>query len=226
MTKRYFVTGTDIGAGKTVANCTLLQAAAADGWRTAGYKPVASGSDMIAGAIRNSDALALQRNSTLPLCYEQVNPYAFLEPTSPHIVSETHRTPLDFTVMSRGLRALEAEADWVLVEGAGGWLTPLSSHHTFADWVIQEQLPVILVVGISLGCINHALLTVQAGRNAGLPLAGWIDNNLTPPGKWYAEYLPTLKQRIDAPLSGEIPWLKNETDRLYPVGWLSLDALA
>lgn len=172
MSKRYFVTGTDTEVGKTVASCALLQAAKAAGYRTAGYKPVASGSEKTPEGLRNSDALALQHNSSLQLDYATVNPYTFAEPTSPHIISAQEGRPIESLVMSAGLRGLEQQADWVLVEGAGGWFTPLSDTFTFADWVTQEQLPVILVVGVKLGCINHAMLTAQAIQHAGLTLAG------------------------------------------------------
>ncbi|MCM2775642.1 dethiobiotin synthase, partial [Escherichia coli] len=121
MSKRYFVTGTDTEVGKTVASCALLQAAKAVGYRTAGYKPVASGSEKTPEGLRNSDALALQRNSSLQLDYATVNPYTFAEPTSPHIISAQEGRPIESLVMSAGLRALEQQADWVLVEGAGGW---------------------------------------------------------------------------------------------------------
>lgn len=210
MTERYYVTGTDTEVGKTVASTALLQAARLLGRRTAGYKPVASGSEMTPEGLRNDDALALQRNSVLPLRYEQVNPYTFAEPTSPHIVSADEGRPIDSDVLSSGLRALEAEADWVLVEGAGGWFTPLSPTLTLADWVRKEQLPVILVVGVKLGCINHAVLTAQAIAQAGLRLAGWVANDVTPPGRRHAEYLHTLSRMLPAPLLGEIPWLGDD----------------
>ena len=177
VTERYFVTGTDTEVGKTVASAALLQAARMLGKTTAGYKPVASGSEMTPEGLRNTDALALQRNSSLTLAYSAVNPYTFAEPTSPHIVSVDEDRPIDFSVLSSGLRVLETQADWVLVEGAGGWFTPLSDEQTFADWVQAEQLPVILVVGVKLGCINHAMLTAQAVQQAGLRLAGWIAND-------------------------------------------------
>ena len=226
MTKRWFVTGTDTEVGKTVASCALLQAAAAAGYRTAGYKPVASGSDMTAEGIRNSDALALQRHSSVQLRYEQVNPLAFLEPTSPHIVSAEESRPIDFSALSAGLEALTPLADWVQVEGAGGWFTPLSDSATFADWVVKEQLPVILVVGVKLGCINHAVLTAQAIAAAGLPLAGWIANDVQPPGKRHLEYMATLSRMLPAPLLGEIPYLGEGAEQ-QPLGrYLSLHALA
>lgn len=212
MIKKWFVTGTDTEVGKTVASCALLQAAMAAGYRTAGYKPVASGSELTAHGIRNSDALALQRNSSVELGYEQVNPFAFLEPTSPHIVSAEEQRPIDFLQLSTGLQALTAEADWVQVEGAGGWFTPLSATKTFADWVIQEQLPVILVVGVKLGCINHAMLTAHAIQNAGLQIAGWIANDVQPTGKRHAEYIATLRDVLEAPMLGEIPFCTNIND--------------
>lgn len=207
MSKRWFVTGTDTEVGKTVASCALLQAARRAGYRTAGYKPVASGSDITPEGIRNSDALALQRNSSLALRYAQVNPYVFEEPTSPHLVSRTCGVTIESAVMSSGLAALAQQADWVQVEGAGGWFTPLSESLTFADWVAQERLPVILVVGVKLGCINHAMLTAAAVKAAGLPLAGWIANDIVPPGARHQDYMASLQARIPAPLLGEIPWL-------------------
>jgi dethiobiotin synthetase len=208
--ERYYVTGTDTEVGKTVASTALLQAARLQGRRTAGYKPVASGSEMTTDGLRNSDALALQHNSAVPLSYDAVNPYTFAEPTSPHIVSADEQRPIEASVLSSGLRALEAQADWVLVEGAGGWFTPLSPTLTLADWVKMEQLPVILVVGVKLGCINHAVLTAQAVQQAGLKLAGWIANDVTPPGRRHAEYLSTLQRMIPAPMMGEIPWLGDD----------------
>ncbi len=207
--KRWFITGTDTDVGKTVASCALLQAAALEGYRTAGYKPVASGSQMTADGLRNSDALALQANSTPALSYAQVNPLTLREATSPHIASVSEGQDIHLPVLSEGLRQLEQSADWILVEGAGGWFTPLSAQATFADWVQQEQLPVIMVVGVKLGCINHALLTALAVQQAGLPLVGWVANEVIPAGRRQAEYLATLTRMISAPLLGVIPHLPN-----------------
>ncbi|MEW5559650.1 dethiobiotin synthase [Enterobacter asburiae] len=225
MTERYFVTGTDTEVGKTVASSALLQAANRAGFRTAGYKPVASGSEMTREGLRNTDALALQRNSSAALSYDQVNPYTFEEPTSPHIVSEDEGRPIEASLLSAGLQALSGKADWVLVEGAGGWYTPLSSSYTFADWVQAERLPVILVVGVKLGCINHAVLTAQAITQAGLTLAGWIANDIIPPGRRHAEYLATLTRMLPAPLLGEIPYLADGPEHAEPGQYLNLKAL-
>lgn len=225
VTERYFVTGTDTEVGKTVASAALLQAARLQGKTTAGYKPVASGSEMTPEGLRNTDALALQRNSTLELAYAAVNPYTFAEPTSPHIISADEGRPIDFAVMSAGLRALESRADWVLVEGAGGWFTPLSEEQTFADWAQAERFPVILVVGVKLGCINHAMLTAQAVQQAGLPLAGWIANDVVAPGKRHQEYLVTLRRVLPAPFLGEIPWLAEGAENADTGRYLDLSAL-
>lgn len=225
MTKRFFVTGTDTEVGKTVTSCALLQAAKLSGLKCAGYKPVASGSELTAHGLRNDDALALQRNSGVALNYAQVNPFTFAEPTSPHIVSAEEGRPITGDALSAGMRELETLAEWVLVEGAGGWFTPLSATLSFADWVRDERLPVILVVGIKLGCINHALLTAQAVRQAGLPLVGWIANDIQPPGKRHAEYLATLNDRLAAPLLGEIPWLADASRREDLGQYLDLSAL-
>lgn len=226
MTERYFITGTDTEVGKTVASCALLQAANLRGLRSAGYKPVASGSEMTPEGLRNSDALALQQHSSLTLDYKTVNPYTFAEPTSPHIVSAEQGEPIEAHQMSAGLRQLESQAEWLLVEGAGGWFTPLSETLTFADWVVQEQLPVILVVGIKLGCINHAMLTAQAVRQAGLPLAGWIANDVVQPGKRHQEYLATLRRVLQAPLIGEIPWFAHAPEQEKTGHYLDLSVLS
>lgn len=225
MTERYFVTGTDTEVGKTVASCALLQAANLRGLRSAGYKPVASGSEMTPDGLRNSDALALQRHSSLLLTYQAVNPYTFAEPTSPHIVSADLNQPIEAEMMSAGLRQLEQQADWLLVEGAGGWFTPLSPTLTFADWATSERLPVILVVGVKLGCINHAMLTAQAVQQAGLRLAGWIANDVVKPGKRHQEYMATLQRVLPAPLIGEIPWLADAPETAATGHHLDLSVL-
>ncbi|MCE0488750.1 dethiobiotin synthase [Pantoea sp. Mb-10] len=219
---RWFITGTDTEVGKTVASGALLQAASDAGWRTAGYKPVASGCEMTPHGMRNADALALQRYSSVPLRYEQVNPLAFEEPTSPHIVSEEAGRPITFAALSAGLRTLEQQADWVLVEGAGGWFTPLSATQTYADWVKAEQLDVILVVGVKLGCINHAMLTALAIQASGLRLAGWIANGIQPPGTRHQAYLDTLRARLDAPMLGEIPHLPDSAQHAHCGQYLTL----
>nr|WP_222941824.1 dethiobiotin synthase [Xenorhabdus indica] len=225
VTNKYFLTGTDTEVGKTVVSCALLQAANKKGYQTAGYKPVASGSEITSEGVRNRDALALQYNSSVSLSYQEVNPLVFVEPTSPHIISAELNQPIEFTVISQGLEELAVKANWVLIEGAGGWYTPLSENTTFADWVVQEKLPVILTVGIKLGCINHAVLTAKVIQGSGLELVGWVANEIEPAGKRQAEYLATLKRMISAPLLGVIPHL-SDSDKKNNIGeYINIDLL-
>lgn len=204
MTRVYFITGTDTEAGKTFCTAALLQAAAQAGQKSIGFKPVASEAD---GQGRNADVLALQAASAVQLPYEMHNCYTFAEATAPHLAAADEGRRIEPAVLSEGLQALKTQADLVLAEGAGGWFTPLSSDTDFADWVVAEKLPVILVVGMKLGCINHALLTANAIAQAGLPLAGWVANCISDKPHRLDDYLATLKQRIAAPLLGVIPYM-------------------
>ncbi|WP_276970614.1 dethiobiotin synthase [Tatumella ptyseos] len=208
----WFITGTDTDAGKTVATCGLLQAAAQRGWRVAGYKPVASGAEMTAEGLRNRDGLLLQRYSLSGLHYAEINPLTFAEATSPHIVSQAENRPVTAQAMSAGLQHLKTKADWIAVEGAGGWFTPLGEGFLYPEWVIREQLPVILVVGMKLGCINHALLTAEAIQASGQVLTGWIASNVQSPQYRHQSYLHTLMHSLPAPLLGEIPHLTDDTE--------------
>ncbi len=225
MTDRWFVTGTDTGVGKTRVSCGLLQAAARQGYRTAGYKPVASGSAMTPDGLRNSDALALQRHSNINVSYHEVNPVTLKEATSPHIASNAQGRVIKLDELSQGLRKLEKRSDWIVIEGAGGWYTPLSMEHTFADWVQLEKLPVILVVAIKLGCINHALMTARIILQQGLPLVGWIANNSKSAMSRYTEYIATLNALLPAPLLGCVPYLPYLNDEGDIECYLNLSAL-
>lgn len=207
MVNCWFVTGTDTDVGKTWVSCGLLQAAARLNYRAVGYKPVASGSEMTIDGLRNSDALALQEHSNVVLSYHIVNPVTLVEATSPHIAADIEGRVIELAELSSGLRKLEKLSDWILIEGAGGWYTPLSAKYTFADWVEQEKLPVILVVGVKLGCINHALLTAQAILQRGLPLVGWVGNSILPVARRHTEYMVTLQNLLPAPLLGVVPYL-------------------
>ncbi len=206
MSERWFLTGTDTEVGKTFVSCVLLEAAKRAGKRAIGYKPVASGSERGPEGLRNGDALALRAASFPMPEYNDINPYTFAEPTSPHIASRAEGMAVDTGVMSAGLASLSRQADWVLVEGAGGWFTPLSDTVLFSDWARMERLSVILVVGVKLGCINHALLTAQAIQQAGLHSGGWIANCVIPPGARHKEYMATLRMLLPMPLLGEIPF--------------------
>lgn len=211
MANAFFITGTDTGVGKTLATEALLQAASVYGLCAVGYKPVASGCERINGELKNYDALALQHASSLALPYAMHNPYAFAPAIAPHIAATQAQQRIETARLSEGLAALKKEgAECIFVEGAGGWRLPISEHEYLSDWVQQEQLPVILVVGIQLGCINHALLTLEAIRHDGLQLAGWVSNQLHPNMSQYQANVEALKQRISAPLLGEIPWLEGK----------------
>ncbi|HGJ5855460.1 dethiobiotin synthase [Arsenophonus nasoniae] len=216
MNKCFFLTGTDTDVGKTVVSCALLQAAASHGYQTAGYKPVASGSEQLTDGLRNPDAQLLRKNSSLRLNYHDVNPLVFAQATSPHIASKLTGKLIDWQIMDAGLNKLKQSADWIIVEGAGGWYTPLCAEQTLADWVKQQQLPVILTVGVKLGCINHAMLTAQAIKQSGLLLAGWVANEIVLPGQYQQDYLLTLQQLLSAPCLGVIPYLPDWQS--HPIG--------
>lgn len=161
MLKRFFITGTDTSVGKTVVSRALLQALASSGKSVAGYKPVAKGSKETAEGMRNKDALVLQSVSSLELPYEAINPIALSEEES----SVAHSCPINYTLLSNGLASLSDKVDHVVVEGTGGWRSLMNDLRPLSEWVVQEQLPVLMVVGIQEGCINHALLTAQAVAN-------------------------------------------------------------
>jgi len=189
MLNRFFITGTDTSVGKTVVSRALLQALAASGKRVAGYKPVAKGSKETADGLRNKDALVLQSVSSLALPYEAINPIALSEEES----SVAHSCPINYSLLSDGLANLSKQVDNVVVEGTGGWRSLMNDLRPLSEWVVQEQLPVLLVVGIQEGCINHALLTAQAIANDGLPLIGWVANRINPGLSHYAEIIEPLR---------------------------------
>lgn len=208
MAQAYFVTGTDTDAGKTSIAAGLLCAAKQQQQRTLAMKPVASGCEMSSAGLRNSDALALIAQSTVQLPYSQVNPYAFAPAIAPHIAAEEAGVALCVSDLYRAAQViLHEQADFTLIEGAGGWRVPISNTEFLSDFAIALQLPVILVVGVKLGCINHALLTAQAIRDDGLELAGWVANVVDPNCARLAENLATLRQHMPAPCLAEVPHL-------------------
>jgi dethiobiotin synthetase len=205
MGQGYFVTGTDTGVGKTTVSCALLRAFAAQGHKVIGMKPIAAG-------VENGKWLDVEQliaASSISAAREYVNPYAFDSPISPHIAAQQAGIEIDLAVIQRVYQALSNQADIVIVEGAGGFLVPVNQTQNGADLARALNLPVILVVGIRLGCLNHALLTEQAIRIAGLPLAGWVANGIDPQMLAAAENVATLEQGLDCPLLGIIPFTKN-----------------
>jgi dethiobiotin synthetase len=192
----FFVTGTDTGVGKTVIACALARAFAARGERVAVMKPVASGASRTSAGLRNADALALMSAANVPLAYRQVNRYCFEPAISPHIAAEEARIEVDMSTICADYASLEAVSAWVIVEGAGGWLAPMNRRQTMADLARALGLPVVLVVALRLGCLNHAQLTRLAIERAGVAFAGWIANGTQPAMEREAENLATLERLL------------------------------
>lgn len=209
MLKRFFITGTDTAVGKTVVSRALLQALAASGRSVAGYKPVAKGSKETPEGLRNKDALVLQSVSSIELPYDLINPIALSEEES----SVAHSRAISYSLLSSGLAKLGEQVEHVVVEGTGGWRSLMNDLRPLSEWVVQEQLPVVMVVGIQEGCINHALLTAQAIASDGLPLIGWVANRINPGLAHYAEIINVLSRKIPAPLIGELPYLPRAEQR-------------
>ncbi|MBV7403273.1 dethiobiotin synthase [Enterobacter sp. ENT03] len=209
MLKRFFITGTDTAVGKTVVSRALLQALAASGRSVAGYKPVAKGSKETPEGLRNKDALVLQSVSSIELPYDSINPIALSEEES----SVAHSRAISYSLLSSGLAKLGEQVEHVVVEGTGGWRSLMNDLRPLSEWVVQEQLPVVMVVGIQEGCINHALLTAQAIASDGLPLIGWVANRINPGLAHYAEIINVLSRKIPAPLIGELPYLPRAEQR-------------
>lgn len=205
----FFVTGTDTGVGKTLISAGLLIAAKNRGCTTLALKPVAAGCVMTDAGLRNDDALLLQSVVTEEVSYEQINPIALEPAIAPHIAAQQARRMLSVDRLSGYCRGILNTADFTLVEGAGGWRVPLNPSETLADLARMLQLPVILVVGIRLGCINHALLTVEAIQRDGVHLAGWVANCVDANMPCQEENIAALAQRIPAPCLGVVPWLED-----------------
>lgn len=207
MINALFIAGTDTDVGKTVASKAILQAIASKGFTTIGYKPVAAGCERTEQGLRNSDALHLMKVATQEMPYDDVNPYALELPASPHIAAKHENLTIDYKVLSDKLAYLKTKADTVLVEGAGGWRVPVSDTDCLSSWVKQEKLPVVLVVGVKLGCLSHALLTAESIEADGLTIVGWVANRINPGTEHYAEIIEVLESRIQAPKLGEIPYV-------------------
>jgi len=205
MTIACFLTGTDTGVGKTLAATSLLHALARRHQRVIGMKPIAAGAEMHGGVLANDDALALRAASTVAVPPELDNPVLLPDPLSPHIAAVRAGVRIDLGAIARSYRALAERSDAVVVEGAGGFHVPLSDTETGADLAIALGLPVVLVVGLRLGCLNHAALTAEAIRVRGLVLAGWIANHIDPQMLAPEDNIAWLCQHLRAPLLAELP---------------------
>jgi dethiobiotin synthetase len=198
MTQAYFVTGTDTGVGKTYVACQLLRHYAAQGLKVVGMKPVAAGREFVHGAWVNDDVQKLIAASNVVAPLELINPYCFDEAIAPHIAAQKAGVEMKIEVIFNAYRKLSQLADVVIVEGAGGFLVPLNDKETLADLVATLGIPVIVVVGIKLGCINHALLTAEAVTARGFHFYGWVANQLDPNMSVANENIATLIERLQA----------------------------
>jgi dethiobiotin synthetase len=204
-----FVTGTDTEVGKTRISVGLIALLQQRGLQVAGMKPIASGCEWVERQWKNEDALAMIEQSALSLPYSLVNPYAFEPAIAPHIAADKAGVDICLNTIKQRYQQIDQQADAIVVEGAGGWLVPINEQNTMADLAHKLNLPVVLVVAIKLGCINHALLTAESIKHSGLKLVGWVANHLSPQTE-SDEMINTLKQRIDAPCLGVVPCLESE----------------
>lgn len=213
----YFVTGTDTGVGKTFVSCALLQALARRHPRVVGMKPVAAGLVQTPDGWDSEDAIALRAASTVRVPPALDNPVRLPDPLSPHLAAERAGTRIDIPHLVACQRELAQHADAMVVEGAGGFLVPLSPEHTGADLAQALGLPVLLVVGLRLGCLNHALLSAEAIRARGLPLAGWVANRIDPGMAAADDNIAFLRQRLGAPLLADIAHSAAPDFRTVPI---------
>ncbi len=202
-----FVTGTDTNCGKTEVSLGLMAAWQARGLRVQGMKPVATGCDIGPNGLHNTDALRLQRQGTTDLPYALVNPFPLAPPIAPHLAAGEAGIEIEADPIVAAYRQLAADADRVVVEGIGGWRVPLSASLALSDLPVILDLPVVLVVGLRLGCLNHALLTAESIRGRGCRLVGWVGNRIDPDMQAADHNIATLAALLQTPCLGVIPWL-------------------
>jgi len=209
----FFITGTDTEIGKTFVSSLLIKLLVDEGLQVSAMKPVASDAKIVNGALQNEDALTLMRAANVDADYQIINPYVFEQAVSPHIAAKKAGIEIDLDKIKECFEILKKKSDLVIVEGVGGWHAPLSYNCTVADLAETLQLPVILVVGLRLGCLNHALLTTQAIRQSGLPVAGWIANHVEKDFASAEKNIETLKHFInDFPFLGSVPYQTNSNE--------------
>lgn len=200
-----YVSGTDTGIGKTLASCALLHALRVHGLRAAGMKPVASGCEFIDGEWKNADALALQAAGVPGIAYADINPYALEHPLAPELAARDAGIEIALPPILDAHARLAAQADAVIVEGVGGWAAPLSASLMQVDLVRALRLPVLLVIGLRLGCLNHALLSARAIAADGVHLAGWIASHVDPAMERVEDNVAMLRERLPAACWGVLP---------------------
>lgn len=213
----YFITGTDTDVGKTIVSLHLINHLKSLGKKVACMKPVSAGCYVTEDGLRNEDAVQLQQACSVNLAYKLINPYAFEPPIAPHIAAEKQGIVIDKQHINSCYRKISSESDIVVTEGAGGWLVPINATETMADIAIALQLPVILVVGMRLGCLNHALLTARNIEQTGLHFAGWVANHLDPDMLNQQDNIASLQQRIPAPLLGTVLYQQNRDQHQHKI---------
>lgn len=201
-----FVTGTDTGVGKTLISSALLLAYADRYRRVVGMKPIAAGLEMRDGDWVSDDVLALSKASNVTVPAHLANPVALTHPLSPHIAADMENRTVTVAQLLNAQRELRLLCDLMVVEGSGGWRVPVNATETLADFAMALKAPVVLVVGMRLGCLNHALLTAEAIRHDGLSLVGWVANVVTRDMPALTENIDTLRNKLEAPLLGVVPW--------------------
>ncbi len=211
MSLSLFVTGTDTGCGKTRVSCGLLEAMSQAGISAAGMKPVATGATRVNGLLLHDDVKALVAASNVAIPRRYVNPYLYTPACSPDIAASEANTPINLAVIEEAFRSCQSRADAVVVEGVGGWCVPLSDSLWIEDLARQLQLPVLLVVGVRLGCINHAVLSARAIIESGLPLLGWIANVIDPDIYQLGAVINTISRHLDAPRLATLDWSPSAT---------------
>jgi len=203
----YFVTGTDTEVGKTWVTLGLMSALQATGLTVAGMKPIASGCSVTEFGLRNDDAIKIRMQASHEAAYDDINPYSYELPIAPHIAAKQIGETIQLHIIDTSYRRLSERADAIVVEGIGGWRVTFGKGLQTKDLVKHLQIPVILVVGLRLGCINHALLSVEAMVADGVQIMGWVSNHIDPSYLEAQETLALLSEAIPAPLLGEIPHL-------------------
>jgi dethiobiotin synthetase len=206
MSLSVFVTGTDTGCGKTRISCALLEALSRAGISATGMKPVASGAFRSNGLLMHEDVKALVAASNVAIPRRYVNPYLFTPPCSPNIAAAQAKTRIEMPVIKEAFQSCQSRADAVVVEGVGGWCVPLGDDLWVEDLVRHLRLPVLLVVGVRLGCINHAVLSARAIIESGQPLLGWVANVVDPDTVEPAAVITTITRHIDAPRLAVLDW--------------------
>ncbi len=202
----FFVTGTDTDVGKTYIAAALVRHFVQQEYLTVGMKPVAAGASLVNGRLLNSDVTELEKAGNVSASIDLINPYVFSPAIAPHIAAEQAGTQISLDKIATAFESLQAQADVVVVEGAGGFRVPINRQETMADLAVKLNLPVILVVGVRLGCINHALMTVGSIRAAGLNLVGWVANRMDPHMPAIEENIEMLKAMIKAPCIADVAW--------------------